>query len=50
VLVFMLSGETDPDRITLPGWRELVADCSKREPDERPGIEAVAERLGAILV
>lgn len=50
VLVFMLSGETDPDRITLPGWRELVADCSKREPDERPSIEAVAARLGAILV
>jgi serine/threonine protein kinase len=45
VITFMLTGETDPDRVSYPSWRNLVRACSAASAAERPSVEAVGKML-----
>jgi serine/threonine protein kinase len=45
VIAFMLTGETDPDRIPYPSWRTLVRNCNALNSSERPSVEAVGKML-----
>ncbi|MCR9115475.1 MAG: BREX system Lon protease-like protein BrxL [bacterium] len=50
LLVFLLTGQTDVDHISLPAWKSLILKCVKPVPNERPSIEQVIEELEGILV
>lgn len=45
VITFMLTGQTDPDRIALPGWQQLVHRCTERDPDHRPSSTEVIKSI-----
>jgi hypothetical protein len=45
ILVFLLSGQTDVDHITYPGWRDLIKRCVSTTPDERPTLSKAIESL-----
>lgn len=48
VLTFMLTGETDPDKVPYPGWSHLVHACSAPSASDRVSV-AEASRLLAAL-
>jgi hypothetical protein len=48
LLSWLLTGGTDPDAVVAPLWRELIASCVLEDPDERPQIPALLERLNAM--
>jgi serine/threonine protein kinase len=50
LMVFLLTGQTDPDFITFPAWRHLIFSCLSIEPAQRPGVQAVIEELARIPV
>jgi hypothetical protein len=50
ILVFMLTGGTDKDYVTHPGWRSLVFGCLDASPDARPTADGVLEELSRIRV
>jgi serine/threonine protein kinase len=50
ILVFLLSGQTDVDRIQLPRWRDLILRCTDRDRDHRPDAATVLAALQSILV
>jgi hypothetical protein len=50
ILVFLLSGQTDVDRIHLPRWRDLILRCTDRDRDNRPDAAAVLAGIQSILV
>jgi len=45
VLVFLLTGQTDPDLVTYPVWRRLVAKCLAQDAPHRPSAQAVRAEL-----
>jgi serine/threonine protein kinase len=45
VICWLLTDGTDPDAIIEPGWKALVDECVADDPDERPEIATVLERL-----
>ncbi len=50
ILVFLLTGQTDPDHVTFTRWRDLVARCIRSNPGERPAIEAVIGDIEALPI
>jgi hypothetical protein len=48
VFCWLLTDGTDPDLILEPAWKVLVAACVHPDPDERPEIGAVIERIELI--
>ncbi len=36
VLAYLLTGQTDPDAIPYPRWRDLACRCTERDPTRRP--------------
>ncbi len=49
VLVFMLTGHTDADRVPH-GWRPLVYKCTEREPESRCSLDEVRRELAQLRV
>jgi serine/threonine protein kinase len=49
VVVYMLTGQTDPDRVPLP-WRSLVLGCTERDPERRPSLVELERHLSTIPV
>lgn len=45
IMVFLLSGQTDPDVINYPKWKYLIESCLRKKPDERPVIDEVIKTL-----
>lgn len=45
VLVFLLTGQTDVDYVRYSVWRDLIVQCIKHDPDERPSIEHVTQAI-----
>lgn len=50
LVCWLLTGGTDPDAILAPHWHELVAACVADDPDDRPEIAAVLEKLDQMRV
>ena len=50
IIVFLLSGQTDVDRIHLPRWGNLILRCADRDRDRRPNAAAALAELQSILV
>ncbi len=48
ILVFLLTEQTDVDRVPYQVWRDLVVECMNLEPDQRPDIASFMRRLRAI--
>lgn len=48
ILVFLLTAQTDVDRVPYQVWRDLIVDCINTDPDCRPDVRAFVNRLGAI--
>ena len=48
ILVFLLTEQTDVDRVPYQVWRDLVVDCMNLDPDHRPDIATFMSRLRAI--
>lgn len=48
ILAWMLTGQTDPDAIQGPLWRQLVRDCTAQDPRERPDLEDIEQRMTRI--
>ena len=45
VITFILTGTTDPDKITARDWATLAKDCTERRAHNRPTLRQVAKRL-----
>jgi hypothetical protein len=45
ILVFLLTGQTDPDRVPFPSWREVIRRCLSLEPEQRPHAQALIKNL-----
>jgi hypothetical protein len=50
LLVFVLSGQTDVDALTMPSWGHLARRCTERLPDARPSLDDVETELSRIAV
>ncbi len=50
LLTFIVSGDTDPDKVTYPSWGRLIRACTRPEPDQRPGLDEVETLLTALQV
>jgi serine/threonine protein kinase len=50
VLVFLLTGQTDPDFVTYPGWRHLIFQSLNPDPSQRPSAGGVIDELSRIAV
>jgi ATP-dependent Lon protease len=48
ILVFLLTAQTDVDKVPYQVWRDLIVDCISNEPEHRPDITAFVTRLRAI--
>jgi ATP-dependent Lon protease len=48
ILVFLLTEQTDVDRVSYPAWRSLILDCISIDPNRRPDITSFISRLQAI--
>ncbi|MDP9172915.1 MAG: serine/threonine protein kinase [Planctomycetota bacterium] len=47
VVVFLLTGQTDPDFVTYPSWRHLIFRCLSAQPSQRPpATELINELIG----
>jgi serine/threonine protein kinase len=48
VIVYLLSGQTDPDLVSFPAGRSLIYRCVSGEASRRPSAQDVIEELGGI--
>jgi eukaryotic-like serine/threonine-protein kinase len=48
LLVFLLTGQTDPDYARYPAWDKLIRRCLKPVPSQRPRIDQVIKSLKSI--
>lgn len=48
LVCWLLTDGTDPDAVMEPGWKQLVDSCVQEDPDERPEVSAVLERLATM--
>jgi ATP-dependent Lon protease len=48
ILVFLLTGQTDVDKVPYQVWRTLIVDCINTDPERRPDIAVLISRLLAI--
>lgn len=48
ILVFLLTGQTDVDRVPFSTWRELIAHCIRHDPTQRPPIAKVADEIASL--
>jgi len=46
-ITYLLTGQTDPDQLQEP-WRALLKACTEKDPEQRPTLAAVRERLDAL--
>lgn len=45
VLVFLLTGQTDIDHVPYSKWRDLIQQCIRHDPSQRPVIDTVIGEL-----
>ncbi len=45
LVVYLLTGQTDPDMVQQPRWRALVRACCAEKPSDRLSVEVVHQRL-----
>ncbi|MFO0608839.1 MAG: DUF262 domain-containing protein [Polyangiales bacterium] len=50
LLVYLLTGQTDVDKLTLPSWARLARECTALDPDQRPRLDDVDAALAALRV
>ncbi len=50
LLVYMLTGQTDVDKVMLPSWVKLSRACTAHDPTTRPTLDDVETALAAIVV
>ncbi len=50
LLAYLLTGQTDVDKVMLPSWVKLSRACTTHEPGARPGLDEVETTLAAIVV
>ncbi len=48
ILVFLLTAQTDMDRVAYSVWRDLIVDCIETDPEPRPDITSMLTRLQMI--
>lgn len=48
VLTFLLTGGTDPDRITYPGWASFVRRCVAADAEDRPSLDVLRAELAEL--
>ena len=48
MLVFLLTGQTDIDRVPYSNWRDLINRCVDSDPDNRPTIKQVQAEIQEI--
>lgn len=48
IVTFMLTRQTDPDRIPAPAWQLFVHACTSRSPDARPSADDVLKQLARL--
>jgi len=48
LLVYLLTGQTDIDRVSYSHWQSLVQSCVDSDPDNRPTIGQAQEQLREI--
>ncbi|MFO0606366.1 MAG: DUF262 domain-containing protein [Polyangiales bacterium] len=50
LLVFLLTGQTDVDKLMLPSWAKVARQCTALDPALRPTLDEVETALSAIHV
>jgi hypothetical protein len=50
LLVFLLTGQTDIDKLTMGSWHSLAQACTERDPAKRPTLDQVETALAEIYV
>jgi hypothetical protein len=50
LLVFLLTGQTDIDKLTMGSWHSLAQSCTERDPAKRPTLDQVETALAEIYV
>ena len=48
ILVFLLTAQTDVDRVPYSVWRDLIVDCINTAPEQRPDITSMLTKLRMI--
>ena len=48
LLAFLLTGQTDVDRVSFHSWAHLIRRCTARRPDDRPALDEVIRELSRI--
>jgi eukaryotic-like serine/threonine-protein kinase len=48
LMVFLLTGQTDVDHVQFSAWRDLIARCTRQDPQERPLITKVIEEIASM--
>lgn len=48
LIVFLITGGTDIDRITFRGWRDIARSCTTEDPEQRPRLDAVAAEIEGV--
>ncbi|MBF0105442.1 MAG: BREX system Lon protease-like protein BrxL [Deltaproteobacteria bacterium] len=49
MLVYLLTGQTDPDLVPYPKWKAIITACVDVAPDKRPSIGGVIVKLGEVV-
>jgi len=45
---YLITGQTDVDYVTYPGWRNIIRKCVMFNADERPTVDEVLKELGSL--
>lgn len=48
LMVFVLTGSTDIDRVLFRQWRRLIRECTEEDSEKRPLLTVITERLEMI--
>jgi serine/threonine protein kinase len=50
LLTFLVTGDTDPDKVAYPSWARLIRACTRADPEQRPELDEVETLLTALQV
>ncbi len=50
LMVFLLTGQTDPDLVSFPMWRKLIGECTSSAAVDRPSTLELQEALARVPV